>query len=171
VSQALALRAASGDAEAFESLYREHLPHVYGLCLRMSEDEGTAAELTQDIFVKVWRELRNFRGGNIHGWIHTLGRNVILNDKRTRKRFSNLVTFEEDLTLVEPPGPRYSRETALTIEAATDALPPRGQAIFRMHDVDGYSPDEIAGLLGISVATVRVHLHRSRKRLAALLLS
>ena len=137
----------------------------------MSEDESAAAELTQDIFVKVWRELRQFRGGNIHGWIHALGRNLILNDKRTRRRFSNLVTFEEDPSLLEPPGPRYSRETALTIEAAIESLPPRGQAIFRMHDVEGYSPGEIADLLGISVATVRVHLHRSRKRLAALLLS
>ena len=137
----------------------------------MSGDESTAAELTQDVFVKVWRELRKFRGGNIHGWIHTLGRHVILNDKRTRDRFSSLVTFEDDPSLVEPPGPRYSRETALTIEAAVESLPPRGKAIFRLHDVDGYSPDEIGDLLGISVATVRVHLHRSRKRLAALLLS
>jgi RNA polymerase sigma factor (sigma-70 family) len=170
MSEALALRAASGDARAFEALYREHLPHVYGLCLRMSGDESAAAELTQDIFVRVWSELEKFRGGNVYGWIHTLGRNFILNDRRTRDRFAKIVEFEDDLESVEPPGPRYSRETALTIDAAVETLPPKGQAIFRLHDVEGYSSEEIAEMMSISVATVRVHLHRSRKRLAALLM-
>ncbi len=171
MSEALAIRAAAGDAAAFESLYREHLPHVYGLCLRMSGDESVAADLTQDIFVRVWRELGKFRGGNVHGWIHAVGRNVILNDRRARARFASLVTFEDDVSAVEPPGPRVSRETALTISAAIDTLSPRAQAVFRLHDVDGYSAEEIGELLGITAATVRVHLFRARRRIASVLLS
>ncbi|MEO8578436.1 MAG: RNA polymerase sigma factor, partial [Gemmatimonadales bacterium] len=143
----LALRAASGDSSAFEALYREHLPQIYGLCIRMTGDEATAADLTQEIFIRTWKQLANFRGGNFGGWIYTLGRNVILNDRRARARFASLVTFEDDVAAVEPLGPRISLETALTISAAIEKLPPRGQVIFRLHDVDGYSADEIAEFL------------------------
>ena len=135
----------------------------------MTADETAASDLTQEIFIRTWEQLGNFRGGNFGGWIYALGRNLILNDRRTRARFASLVTFEGDVASVEPPGPRVSRETALTISAAIDTLPPKGQLVFRMHDVDGYTADEIAALLGMNAATVRVHLHRSRKRLAAVL--
>ena len=165
-SNELALAAAGGDADAFEALYRAHLPQIYGLSLRMSGDENRAAELTQDIFVRVWRELGKFRGGNIGGWIYALGRNVILNDRRSRMRFANLVTFEGDVSTVEPLGPRVSRETAITISAAIGTLPPGGRTVFQLHDVEGYSPQEIGELLSISPSTVRVHLSRSRKKIA-----
>ncbi len=155
---------------AFESLYRRELPMVYGLCLRMSGDENAAAELAQDVFVRAWNELGKFRGGNFSAWIFALGRNVILNDRRTRSRFARVVTFEDDVDSVEPPGPRISHETALTIAAAVDQLPPRGRAVFTLHDVEGYSAEEIGDLLGISAATVRVHLHRARRRIGEMLL-
>jgi RNA polymerase sigma-70 factor (ECF subfamily) len=135
----------------------------------MTADEGAAAELTQDAFVRAWLELPKFRGGNFHGWIHTLTRNLVLNDQRARARFARIVTFEDDLAAAEPPGPRISRETALTIDAAVEQLSPRARAVFQLHDVEGYSADEIAGLLAISAVTVRVHLHRARQRLAEML--
>jgi RNA polymerase sigma-70 factor (ECF subfamily) len=138
--------------------------------MRMTGDEAIAADLTQDIFIRTWKQLPSFHGGNFGGWIYTLGRNVILNDQRARARFAALVTFEDDVAAVEPPGPRMSRETALTISAAIETLPPRGQAIFRLHDVERYSAEEIGEFLRLSPATVRVHLHRSRKRLASVLL-
>ncbi|MEP6508961.1 MAG: RNA polymerase sigma factor [Gemmatimonadales bacterium] len=165
------MSAGAGNGSAFEALYHEHLPQIYGLCLRMTGDESMAADLTQDIFIRIWKQLSSFQGGNFGGWIYTLGRNVILNDQRARKRFAALVTFEDDVAAVEPPGPRISRETALTISSAIETLPPRGQVVFRMHDVEGYSAEEIGEFLGLSPATVRVHLHRSRKRLASVLLS
>ena len=155
--------------QAFELLYRNELPSVYGLSLRMTGDEQRAVELTQDIFVRAWRELDKFRGGNFGAWIYTLGRNVILNDQRTRSRFSKIITFEDDVASVEPPGPRVSRETALTIAAAVDTLSARAKSIFMLHDVEGYSASEIGSLLGIEASTVRVHLHRARQRLAEIL--
>jgi RNA polymerase sigma-70 factor (ECF subfamily) len=101
--------------------------------------------------------------------MHTLTRNVVLNDRRTRSRFAKVVIFEDDLAAAEPPGPRISKETALTIAAAVEKLSPRAQAVFQLHDVEGYSAEEIARLLGITPATVRVHLHRARQRLAEML--
>jgi RNA polymerase sigma-70 factor (ECF subfamily) len=154
---------------AFELLYRNELPNVYGLSLRMTGDEQHAAELTQDIFVRAWDELAKFRGGNFGAWIYTLGRNLILNDQRTRSRFSRLISFEDDVAAVEPLGARVSRETALTIAAAVETLSPRAKSIFTMHDVEGYSAVEIGELLGIEPSTVRVHLHRARQRLAEIL--
>lgn len=169
-SSHLALSAASGDVAAFESLYRNEMPYVYGLCLRMTGDQQEAQELTQDIFIRAWDQLDKFHGGNFGAWIYSLGRNLILNDRRTRARFSRLITFEDDVAAVEPPGPRISRETALTIAAAVETLSPRAKAIFTMHDVEGYSATEIGLLLGIAPATVRVHLSRARQRLAEVLL-
>jgi len=145
------------------------MPNVYGLCLRMTGDQDDALELTQDIFIRAWNQLDKFRGGNFGAWIYTLGRNLILNDRRTRARFSRFITFEHDVAAVEPPGPRISRETALTIAAAVETLPPRAKAIFTLHDVEGYSASEIGSLLGIESSTVRVHLHRARQRLAEML--
>ena len=135
----------------------------------MTGDERDAQELTQDIFVRAWDELDKFRGGNFGAWIYTLGRNLILNDRRARARFSRHITFEDDVAAVEPPGPRISRETALTIAAAVDTLSPRAKTIFNLHDVEGYSAPEIGSLLGIEASTVRVHLHRARQRLAEIL--
>jgi RNA polymerase sigma-70 factor (ECF subfamily) len=152
-------------------LYRNELPNIYGLCLRMTGDQQEAQELTQDIFVRAWDELDKFRGGSFGAWIYTLGRNLILNDRRTRARFSRIITFEDDVAAVEPPGARVSRETALTIAAAVETLSPRAKTIFTMHDVEGYSAVEIGAALGIEPSTVRVHLHRARQRLAEMLVS
>ena len=147
------------------------MPQIYGLCLRMTADESRAAELTQDIFIHVWGQLDKYRGGNLSGWIYALGRNLILNDARARSRFAQLVTFEADVAAVEPLGARVSKETALTIAAAIETLPPSGRTVFQLHDVEGYSAEEIGDLLGITASTVRVHLARSRRRIAETLRS
>ena len=170
-SDELALRAAGGDAAAFESIYREHMPQIYGLCLRMTADESRAADLTQDIFIRAWNQLGKYRGGNFGGWIFALGRNLILNDARARSRFAKMVTFEADVATVEPLGARVSKETALTISAAIETLTPNGRTVFQLHDVEGYSAEEIGDLLGISASTVRVHLSRSRRKIAEVLRS
>ena len=68
----LAARAQRGDVDAFEALYRQHAGRVYALCLRLTADAEKARELTQDVFVKAWEALPEFRGeANITTWLHT----------------------------------------------------------------------------------------------------
>jgi RNA polymerase sigma-70 factor (ECF subfamily) len=167
-SATLAIRAAAGDAGSFESLYHRHAPEVYGQCLRMVRDEQAAAELTQDVFVRAWSQLAHFDGGNFGGWLHAVGRNVVLNDRRARGRIARHLSYEGDLAAVEPLGGRVSHETLLSLRAAIEGLPPIGRRVFELHDVEGFSHEEIGRLLRIAPATSRVHLFRARKTLGAL---
>src|ERR1017187_1066118 len=80
-------RAAGGDRQAFERLYRTHVNRIYSLCTRMVGDRSRAEELTQDAFVRAWEKLDQFRGDSAFGtWLHRLAVNVVLNDRQTENR-------------------------------------------------------------------------------------
>src|SRR3954471_2821326 len=114
--------AASGDASAFERLYRSHVPRVYSLVRRMLNDDD-ADEVAQDIFVRAWQKLGTFRGEAAFGtWLHRLAVNVILGRRQTlgirRQRY---VEGDEVLEMVpsRPPSP----ELSMDFEAAIGQLP------------------------------------------------
>jgi RNA polymerase sigma-70 factor, ECF subfamily len=157
--------ARTGDARAFERLYRVHVDRVFSLCVRMSGDRTLAEELTQDCFVRAWERLASFRGESAFGtWLYRLAVNVVLNARKTagraRKRF---VTEEED----EPSGERETHRTPnpgtiLDLETAVAALPPGARRVFVLHDVQGYRHEEIAEMLGITSGGSKAQLHRAR---------
>src|SRR5437667_8278847 len=90
-----AARAASGDREAFERIYRAHVNRVFSLCARMVGDRTRAEELTQDVFVRAWEKLHLFRGdSSLATWLHRLAVNVVLNDRKTESR--KRTRFEEE---------------------------------------------------------------------------
>lgn len=165
----LALHAAAADHEAFAELHRRHAAEVYGLCLRLLGDQAAAEEMAQDIFVRAWEQLHHFRGGNFGGWLYTLARRHFLNDARARRRLrrhvNDIGASEEVLDARQP----ISQETRLTIAAVIDTLPPACRTAFVMHDVEGFSTNEIADALGIAPATVRVQLSRARRTIAEVL--
>src|SRR5690242_21618812 len=87
--------AASGDRQAFERLYREHVTRVFSLCARMVADRTRAEELTQDVFVRAWEKLHLFRGESSFGtWLHRMTVNVVLNARKSEGR--NRARFDED---------------------------------------------------------------------------
>jgi RNA polymerase sigma-70 factor (ECF subfamily) len=154
-------RAAQGDPEAFERLYRTHLPRIFGLVRRMTGGID-AEDLTQDVFVRAWSKLDSFRGDSSFGtWLYRLAVNVVV------ERFRTLSAKRNQHIAVEPgPGdlavPPDRPEARLDFEAALDELPPGAREIFVLHDVEGYKHSEIGGLLGISVGTSKAQLHRAR---------
>src|SRR3954466_8251778 len=80
---ALARAACAGDERAFEDIYRVHAGRVYALCLRMCGSRGRATELTQDVFVHVWRQLSKWRGESaLSSWIHRVAVNLVLSNGR-----------------------------------------------------------------------------------------
>src|SRR5947207_9209848 len=84
---ALARSAAAGDEGAFERIYREHAGRVFALCMRMIGSRTRAAELTQDVFVHVWRQLTKWRGESaLSTWIHRLAVNLVLSNARGEQR-------------------------------------------------------------------------------------
>ena len=152
-------------AARFERLYRDHADRVYGLCLRMTGDRARAMELAQDAFVRAWQKLDLLRPGTDAGaWLSRLATNVVLNALRADRRRWARVEPVEDLAPLAP----VSLHTPLPVrrmdlQAAMRRLPTRARAIYVLHDVEGYSHDEIAEQLGIASGTVRAQLHRARQ--------
>ncbi len=163
---ALLLRAQQGDRSAFEALYRATAGRVYALCLRLAGgDEGLARELVQDTFVRAWERLAGFRGeAPLTGWLHRIAVNELYQRRRAEKRRRARVQ-----PMAEPPevpGRRTADPlTRLDLEAALRTLPDGAREVFVLHALEGYTHEEIGGLLGVAVGTSKAHLHRARRLL------
>jgi RNA polymerase sigma-70 factor (ECF subfamily) len=156
--------AASGDAQAFERLYRAHVARVHSLARRMLSSDD-AGELTQDVFVRAWQKLSTFRGEAAFGtWLHRVAINVILAKRQSlakaRSRFADSDDpFEQVQSRSEVPG------FGVDFEAAVERLPEGARQVFVLHDVEGYKHHEIAEMQGVTVGTSKAQLHRARMTL------
>lgn len=156
--------AASGDATAFERLYRGHADRIHNLTRRMLGPEE-ADEVTQDVFVRAWEKLGSFRGEAAFGtWLHRVAINVILGRRKklgvARGRFT-----ETDEPLDRMPGGKHHAAFYVDFEAAMASLPGGAREVFVLHDVEGYKHHEIAALLGVTTGTSKAQLHRARRTL------
>ncbi len=155
--------AASGDAHAFERLYRRHVNRIHTLVRRMLGEESD--DVTQEILVRAWQKLHTFRGESAFGtWLHRVGVNVILNRRSERSRFRQRF-LEEPAAGLEAPGRHPGPALGLDFETAISRLPAGARRIFVLHDVEGYRHEEIAGLLGITTGTSKSQLHYARMAL------
>lgn len=167
-----------GDETAFAALYDAHAGAVYALCVGLSGSRVTAAELVQDVFVRVWERIGSFRGECAFGtWLHRVAVNTVLEAKRRDGRRSLRVTIAADLQLAqgdEAPA-RTARaphtDTGLTmdLEWAIARLPDGARAVFVLHDIEGYQHAEIGERLHIAEGTSKAHLFRARRLLRAML--
>ncbi|MFL6254790.1 MAG: RNA polymerase sigma factor [Pyrinomonadaceae bacterium] len=171
---ALAQRAAQGDVQAFEELFRLHRRLVYGLCLRMTQDVAEAEDVTQEVFVLLFRKIGGFRGeANFTTWLHRLTVNQVL--MRFRKNKSRREDALEDEDLQPHESARTSSPKAsqlidrITLESAIAKLPPGYRAAFILHDVEGYEHEEVARILGCAVGTSKSQLHKARTKLRKIL--
>lgn len=159
-------RAQGGDVDAFESLYREHSPRVYALCLRLSDSTPEATELMQDVFIRAWRGLGGFRGDSaFSSWLHRLTVNAALEASRSEKRRVARVMPMEDPGTVGAIALSGSPDDRMDLEQAIAGLPQGARAAFVLHEIEGYKHEEIAAQLGVAVGTVKAQLHRARKLL------
>lgn len=159
-------RAASGDRHAFEHVYRTHLNHVFSLCVRMTGDRTRAEELTQDVFVRAWEKLPSFRGESAFStWLHRLTVNVVLNERRVdgRDRSRN-VSSDDDDERAPPAGSTSQPMQAekLDLERAIAKLPKGARKVFVLHDVEGFTHEEIGSMLGVTAGGCKAQLHRAR---------
>ena len=156
-----ASRAAAGDFRAFERLYRTHAGRVHALARRMlSPDE--AAEATQDVFVRAWQKIGQFRGDAAFGtWLHRLAVNVFLARRQVLK-LARERHVDDETALETVPARVAGTDTSIDFEAALERLPPGARQVFVLHDVEGYKHEEIAELLGVTTGTTKAQLHRAR---------
>ena len=167
--------AAAGDAAAFEQLYQQHYRRVYSLCLRMLGSTTQAEDLTQEVFLQVFRKLGSFRGDSqFTTWLHRLTVNQVLMHFRKRGVKLEHTSEEGDFTnVVDTPlqsTRRISMVDRLALEKAIGELPPGYRTVFALHDIEGYEHEEIADMLGVSVGTSKSQLHKARMRLRELLM-
>lgn len=159
-------RARQRDQQAFAQLYRRHAGRVHALCRRMTGDIPYAEELTQTVFVTLWEKLDHFRGESAFGtWLHRFAVNTVLMDFRTTRRREARVFGTADPAAFETPPRPPPAGVRLDLEQAIAFLPPRARTVFVLHDVEGYTHEEIAGLMDLETGTTKAQLHRARKLL------
>jgi RNA polymerase sigma-70 factor, ECF subfamily len=168
-----------GDALAFERIYRTHSRKVYTLCLRMVGDRTDAEDLTQDVFLQLFRKIHQFRGESAFStWLHRMSVNIVL------MRFRKTPRPEESLDAITNPeqepgapsrefgGPDLRLNGAvdrITLQAAINELPRGYKTMFILHDVQGYNHDEIAEIFGCTAGNSKSQVHKARARLRELL--
>ena len=160
--------AASGDRRAFERLYRAHVDRVFAICTRMLADRQLADEVTQDVFVRVWQKLPGFRGESaFRTWLHRVAVNVV-QSHRQRASIHGARTADDDAFDVTPTRAVFVGER-LDLEAAIAGLPAGARRVFVLHDVEGFTHEEIGEQLGITSGGSKAQLHRARMLLRAAL--
>jgi RNA polymerase sigma-70 factor (ECF subfamily) len=153
--------AAQGDPSAFERVYRLHVGRVHSLARRML-GSADADEVTQDVFVRTWQKLSQFRGDSAFGtWLHRLAVNVVIERRRSyavqRERIADDEMALETASVAPAPA-----HLTVDFEVAIERLPPGAREIFVLHDVEGYKHREIAAMLGVATGTSKRQLHRAR---------
>jgi RNA polymerase sigma-70 factor (ECF subfamily) len=165
--------AAAGDLKAFEDIYRTYQRRVYSRCLRMTRNVSEAEDLTQDVFVQLFRKLQTFRGeSSFSTWLHRMTVNAVLMHFRRPVVRVEQTTYDGD-DQHELSG-RLTASTSsvvdrISLDEALAKLAPGYRAVFILHDVEGYEHSQIGEILGCSVGTSKSQLHKARLRLRTLL--
>ncbi len=169
-----------GDAAAFEHLYRSHNRRVYALCLRMTGNPTLAEDLTQDVFLQVFRKIQTFRAESAFStWLYRLAVNIVLMRRRVKTlKETSLEAKSEtegDIFRRREMGRVDIRVSGvvdrLNLKRALRQLPRGYRQIFFLHDVLGYEHHEIAEALGCSIGNSKSQLHKARMRLRTILQS
>lgn len=162
----LVARAAAGDAGAQRALYEAHVDRVYRLAFRMAGDDDLARDFTQDAFVRAFQRLGDFRGDSAFGtWLHAITVSVALNGLRKVTRLRQRELPIEEAEMVGTTARRADPDLRQRLHAAIDDLPPGYRTVFLMHDLEGFTHEEIATSLGIQPGTSKAQLFRARARL------
>jgi RNA polymerase sigma-70 factor (ECF subfamily) len=162
----LIARAASGDRTAARELYDAHVERVHRIAYRISGDADLADDLTQDVFVQVFRRLDQFRGESAFGtWVHRVAMTVSLNAMRKVKRFRQRETVLEDALHYEHEDGGMEPDLRDKLKAAIDALPEGIRLALVMHTIEGYSHAEVGEALGIAEGTSKARVFDARARL------
>jgi RNA polymerase sigma-70 factor, ECF subfamily len=166
--------AGKGDMLAFEEIYSRHHRRVYSLCLRMLQNSHEAEDLTQDVFIQLYRKIGSFRGDSAFTtWLHRMTVNQVLMHFRKR-----VVKFEKTTEEGETPiqivvGTENTGKLQIVekiaIDKAIEQLPDGYKNVFILHDVQGYEHEEVAKILGCSVGTSKSQLHKARLKMQRLL--
>jgi RNA polymerase sigma-70 factor (ECF subfamily) len=169
MNQVLIQRAIEGDERALQDLWSQHSPHVDAVIRRLVGDPDLAADIAQEVWIQIFRALPTYRGESQFGtWAHRIAVNRTLNALRKSRRIAKSeADIEDDTVAVEHDSERAL--LAASIEDAANRLSPGARTVFMMHDVEGYTHEEIARELGITPGGSKSQLFKARAKLRRLL--
>lgn len=166
--------AADGNLAAFEMLYQRYNRRTFSLCLRMTNNQTEAEDLTQEVFIQLFRKIGSFRGDSAFStWLHRLTVNQVLMHFRRRSVKNEKVSESGEMPDQIVTGTANPNKMPvvdrLALNKAIEQLPPGYKKVFLLHDVEGYEHEEIARMLKLSVGTSKSQLHKARLKLRGLL--
>ncbi len=166
---AIVRRAIEGDERAMRLLWNQHSAHVDAVVRRLAADPDLAEDIAQEVWIQVFRALPSWRGdAKFSTWVHRVAVNRTLNALRRTKRLTATETvIEEDSAYVEQDADRSM--LAQSIDEAARQLSPGARTVFLLHDVEGYTHEEIATELGITTGGSKSQLFKARAKLRRLL--
>jgi RNA polymerase sigma-70 factor (ECF subfamily) len=156
----------AGAADAERELYDRHVDRVYRLAMRLTGDETLARDFTQDTFVRAFARMGDFRSeSSLATWLHSIATSVILNGLKKVKRIHGREIGGDELPDTPVTQRQAEPDLKLRLAKAIDGLPNGYRMVFVMHDVEGYTHEEIGLALGIQPGTSKAQLFRARARL------
>jgi RNA polymerase sigma factor (sigma-70 family) len=155
---------------SWDEIVRAHSARVYRLAYRLTGNPHDAEDLTQEVFVRVFRSLSSYTPGTFEGWLHRITTNLFLDHARRRQkiRFDALADDADQRLPGRAPTPERALHDQLfdaDVETAMSSLPPDFRAAVVLCDIEGLSYDEIAAILDVKLGTVRSRIHRGRAML------
>jgi RNA polymerase sigma-70 factor (ECF subfamily) len=167
-------RADAAEVPSWEEIVEKHSARVYRLAYRLTGNGHDAEDLTQEVFVRVFRSLHTYTPGTFEGWLHRITTNLFLDSARrkSRIRFDALPDDADNRLASRGDGPdaAYLDQTFdADIEAALASLSPEFRAAVVLCDIEGLTYEEIADVLGLKLGTVRSRIHRGRAMLRSAL--
>ena len=159
---------------SWDDVVRDHGARVYRVAYRLTGNRYDAEDLTQEVFIRVFRSLERYTPGSFEGWLHRITTNLFLDGVRRKQRirFDGLPENAEDRFPGRERCPADQHADEMfddDIQRALDALSPEFRAAVVLCDVEGLSYEEVAQVLGIKLGTVRSRIHRGRSSLRAAL--
>jgi RNA polymerase sigma-70 factor (ECF subfamily) len=167
--------AAGGSIAAFEIVYQRYHRRTYSLCLRMTNSQTEAEDLTQEVFIQLFRKVGSFRGESAFStWLHRLTVNQVLMHFRRRSFKNEKVSDDGEMpeqTVHGTANPnRMPVVDRIALKNAIGELPNGYRNVFVLHDIEGYEHEEVARMLKISIGTSKSQLHKARLKLRGLLI-
>ena len=155
---------------SWEEIVSTHSARVYRLAYRLTGNQHDAEDLTQEVFVRVFRSLSTYTPGTFEGWLHRITTNLFLDTVRRKQRirFDSLGDDAAERLASREPTPQQhfnDRHFDADVQQALDTLAPEFRAAVVLCDIEGLSYEEIATTLGVKLGTVRSRIHRGRSHL------
>jgi len=162
------------DQQAFHELYQKYRERVYSICLRMTQNASESEDLTQDVFIRLFRTVGSFRGESAFTtWLYRLTVNLVLMHFRKRKRRLDQISEKGELPAYVIPGSQDPKRMRIVdhilLSEILTKLPEGYRQAIVLHDIQGLQHKEIAETRGRSVGTSKSQLHRGRAMLRELI--